>query len=168
MPFTLSDGNVKVTALTTKPADVAAVTTTELTAGTDIQDYVLKSDFRLSPIASDTVTDTPLGQAGTATSFGPSNYEGTVTIFRDLDASTGLPVTAGEDVWDLFKEKGTQLWLVLREGPSSDTAWASGQEYEIYEVLTDTPQHPTDRAGYVKRTVTLGVQNASLYNTVAV
>lgn len=166
MPFTLADGNLKVTALQTAPADLDAITLTELTAGVDIEDYVLKSDFRLSPTASDTVPDTPLGSAGNSTAFGASNYEGSVSPFRDLDES-GQPATSGEEVWNLFKEKGTNLTLVLREGPDSDTAWAEGDEYEAYQVITDTPQHPTDRAGYIKRTVVLGVNAAALYKTVA-
>jgi len=166
MPFTLADGNRKVTALQTPPADLDAITLTELQAGIDIQDDVLKSDFRLSPTASDTVPDTPLGSAGNSTAFGASNYEGSVSPFRNLD-ETGQPETAGEEVWDLFKEKGTNLTLVLRDGPDSDTEWAEGDEYEAYSVITDTPQHPSDTAGYIKRTVVLGVNGAALYKKVA-
>lgn len=165
MPFSLADGHLKVTALLTEPANIDNITLAELTAGVDIQDFVLKSDFRLSPVASDTVPDTPLSAEGNSTVFGASNYEGTVTVFRDLDES-GRPLADGEEVWNIFKAKGTHVTLVLREGPDSDVAWASGDEYEAYKVVTDTPQHPTDRAGYVKRTVALGVNDAALYKTV--
>jgi len=166
MPFTLADGNRKVTALQTPPADLEAITLTELQDGIDIQDYVLKSDFRLSPTASDTVPDTPLGSAGNSTAFGASNYEGSCTPFRDLDEN-GQPVTDGEEVWNLFKEKGTHLTLVLRDGPDADTDWDADDEYEAYSVITDTPQHPSDTAGYIKRTVVLVVNGAALYKTVS-
>lgn len=166
MPLTLADGKLKVTALTVPPADINNITLAELTAGIDIQDYVLKSTYRLSPTEDDTVPDTPLGTEGNAVAFGPSNYEGTVSPFRYLD-ETGRPEVDGEEVWNLFREKGSQLVLVEREGPDPDEAWAAADEYEAYQVLTGTPRKPSDRTGYIKRDVTLGIQKAALFKKVA-
>lgn len=89
--------------------------------------------------------------------FGASNYEGTVTPFRYLNPA-GLADEANDIAWDLLKEKGTTLWLLEREGPKFDAAFAVGQEYDLYEVVTDEPQKPGDRTGFIKRVVPLGVQ----------
>lgn len=168
MPFSAADNSEKVTVLQTEPADLAALTLTELTAGVEIQDYVLKSDFRLSPTASTTHNDTPLGAKGTWVNFAESNAEGTVTVIRDLD-ETGRPVVDGDGaaVFDLFKTKGTHMWVVIRKGPTPDTAWAAGDEYSVYEVTTDEPQEPTDRAGWQKVVVPLGVREFVRFATVA-
>lgn len=159
--LTLADGRQRVVAMTTKPANPLAVTLTEITAGTRLEDRVLKSDFRLSPVASDTVGDARLSASGNAVTFGASNYEGNLTVFRELDA-TGKADPTEDVAWDLLNTKGARLWVLVSEGPTADTAFASGDEYDLFEVVLDNPQVPTDRAGYIKRTVPLGVQDAWL------
>jgi hypothetical protein len=166
MPKTLADGRTKLVALSTKPANPTAPTVTELTSGTDLSCQVLKSDYRLSAVASDTVSDTELCAEGNAVTYGASNYEGTVTPFWYLD-DQGQPDATENDPWDLLREKGTNLWLVEREGPKYDVPFAAGDEVEVYEVVTDNPQKPSDRTGYIKRTVPLGVQRAWLDAIVA-
>lgn len=161
MPKTLADARTRLTILITKPANLAQPKLTELNhaSAIDASCKVLKSDFRLSPTASDTVADTELCTDGNAVTFGSSNYEGTVTPFWYLDA-TGKSVALEDTVYQALKVKGTTLWFVLREGPKYDAAWAVGDAVEVYEVVTDNPQKPSDRAGYIKRVVPLGVQQA--------
>jgi len=169
MPKTLADGRIKLTALTVKPADLKAIKTSELTdpdTATDLSCRVLKSDFRLSPTASDTVADQELCQEGNATTWGASNFEGSATPFRYLDG-TGKADPDNDVAWDLLKEKGTELWLVKRVGPKYDVAWATGDTYEVYHVITDNPQDPSDMTGYIKKVVPLGVQDAELNGVVA-
>ena len=168
MPFTAADGREKVTALTTKPADLEAVTATEANAGTDIHWHVAKSDFRLSATGSATHNDTPLGAVGLAVNFAESNAEGTLTVFRDLD-ETGKPVASSESetTFNMVKEKGTELWILVRKGPDADDPWAAADEYSIWHVRTDEPQNPTDRTGYIKYTVPLGVQNFYQFQAIA-
>ena len=166
MPKTLADAHTRLAILTTKPTNLAAIPVAALTAGIDASCRILKSDYRLSPTASDTVPDTELCSEGNAVTYGASNYEGSVTPFWYLDA-TGKSETAEDVVYQALKEKGTQLWFVEREGPRYDQAWAAGDKYEVYEVITDNPQKPSDRAGYIKRVVPLGVQRAELDGTVA-
>lgn len=158
MPLTLADGRHKVAVLTTKPADLSAITVTELTAGINAAPKINKPDYRLSPTASDTVPDQPLSQEGNATTFGNSNFEGSITVLRFLD-DQGQPEVAEDELWDAMKEKGTRLWIVDREGPKEGTAWTTGDEYEVFEIITDLPQKPTDMVGYIKRPIPLGVQN---------
>ncbi|MBE7701268.1 hypothetical protein H9623_13285 [Oerskovia sp. Sa1BUA8] len=166
MPKTLADARTRLVALTTKPANPAAPTVTELTAGIDLSCRILKSDYRLSPVASDTVPDTELCSEGNAVTFGASNYEGSVTPFRYL-TEAGKADAANDIAWDTLKEKGTELWLYEREGPKYDAAWAAADEVDGYEVVTDNPQKPSDRAGFIKRVVPLGVQRAWLGGVVA-
>lgn len=166
MPLTLADARTKLTILNTAPADLSAITVAELGAGIEASCKVNKPDFRLSPTASDTVPDQPLCQEGNATTFGNSNYEGTMTVLRFLDA-TGKPETSEDEVWDAVKTKGSRVWLVKRVGPKWSVDWAAGDLYQVYEVVTDNPQDPTDMAGYIKSVVPLGVQDARLDGVVA-
>lgn len=166
MPKTLADARTRLAILTTKPTDLAAIPVAALTAGIDASCKILKSDYRLSPTASDTVPDTELCSEGNAVTYGASNYEGSVTPFWYLDED-GVSELTEDTVYQALKEKGTQLWFVEREGPRYDQAWAAGDKYEVYEVITDNPQKPSDRAGYIKRVVPLGVQRAVLDGTVA-
>ena len=166
MPKTLADARTRLAILTTKPTNLAAIPVAALTAGIDASCKILKSDYRLSPTASDTVPDTELCSEGNAVTYGASNYEGSVTPFWYLDED-GVSELTEDTVYQALKEKGTQLWFVEREGPRYDKAWAVGDKYEVYEVVTDNPQKPSDRAGYIKRVVPLGVQRAVLDGTVA-
>lgn len=159
MPKTLADGRIRFRILTTAPANPAAATAAEINAGLVAECRVLKSDFRLSAVASDSIGDTELCSEGNATAFGASNYEGNMTPFRYLDEA-GDADPAGDVVWEAVKEKGTTFWAVVSEGKPHSTDFATGDEYDLYEVITDTPQKPTDRSGYIKRVVPLGVQRA--------
>ena len=162
MPKPLADARTRLAILTTAPTGgVNAVTVTEATAGVDASCKVLKSDYRLSPVASDTVPDTELCSEGNAVTFGASNYEGSLTPFWYLDED-GKSATAEDTVYQALKEKGTALWLVERTGPRYDAPFAAGDVVDVYEVITDNPQKPTDLSGYIKRTVPLGVQRAAL------
>lgn len=166
MPKTLADARTRLAILTTKPADPTQPTLTELTAGIEASCKILKSDYRLSPTASDTVPDAELCAEGNAVTFGASNYEGSITPFWYLD-DTGKSDVAEDAVYQATKEKGTSLWLVEREGPRYDQPWAADDAVEVYEVITDNPQKPSDRSGYIKRVVPLGVQRAYLGAVVA-
>ncbi len=161
MPKTLADARIKLVALTTAPADPANPTATELNAGVDLSCRILKSDYRLSATASDTIADTELCSEGNAVTYGASNYEGSVTPFRYLD-DDGKADVANDVAWETLKEKGTELWLYEREGPHYSVAFEAGDEVEGYYVVTDNPQKPTDRTGFIKRVVPLGVQRAWL------
>lgn len=166
MPKTLADARTRLTILTVRPANLRSITLAELTAGIDASCRILKSDYRLSPTGSDTVPDTELCSEGNAVTFGASNYEGTVTAFWYLDED-GKSETLEDVVYQALKLKGTELWFVEREGPRYEEEWAAADPYEVYEVVTDNPQKPSDRGGFIKRTSPLGVQRAVLDGVVA-
>ena len=159
MPKTLADGRLRLRILTTAPADPEAVTATEANAGIKAECRINKSDFRLSATASDTVDDTELCADSNAVTYGASNYEASMTPFRYIQAD-GTPDATGDEVWAAVQAKGTTLWLLYSEGKRHTEDFAVGDEYELYEVITDKAQKPGDTAGFIKRVVPMGVQRA--------
>lgn len=163
MPKTIADEHVALVAFDSPPADPAAITAAEWNAATPLQCNIM--DYRLSPTDPDTVSQSELCRGSNAQVPTRSNYEGSITVFRYLDTD-GKPDT-DDAVYDLFREKGTTLYLADREGPEQDADGAAGQEYSYFEVLTGDPKKPTDRGGYVRREVTLYVQRAELDKEIA-
>lgn len=164
---TLADKRIKMAVLTVKPADLAAITVTELTAGIDASCLVAASNTRFSPSASETINDPAICEGANTPVYGASNYEGSLAPFWYLDAATGKYTAADNTLYEAVREKGSRVWVVLREGPEWDVAWAAGDEYEVYEVISDNPQRPTEAAGYIKRIVPVAVQAAELSGVVA-
>lgn len=157
MPKSLFEGNIRLGALSVAPAVGEAITVAELTAGVNLSPAVMRTGYRLSPTGSDTLNEASLEDSGNGTVFGSSNYEANLTLFRYLDAA-GKSDAAQDVAYNLFTEKGIFLWLVERIGPPSKQAWAAGDEYRMFPVITDDPQQPTDLTGYVKFVQPLGVQ----------
>mgnify|MGYP003557025868 FL=1 len=160
MPKSLADGKIRFRILTTMPANIDAIEVGEVNAGIIAECKVLKSDFRLSATGSDTIADTELCSEGNSQAWGASNYEGSMTPFRYLDED-GDPVVLEDAVWEAVKEKGTEFCAVISEGKPHSTPFVVGDEYDAYIVLTDNPQKPTDRGGYIKRVAPPGVPRAA-------
>jgi hypothetical protein len=158
MPKLISDERVALMALPEPPADPKNITVAEWEAGVPLQCRIM--DYRLSATASDTVPSGELCAGNNAQAPGRSNYEGNVTVMRYLTAA-GLADPTNDIAWTTFKDKGTTLHLVDREGPEHDAAGAAGQEYSYYEVVTDNPTKPTERAGFIRREIVLLVQRAA-------
>ena len=167
---TLADGRIALVALTTKPVNLSAPTLAEITAGKHLECQIMKSDYKLGSTGSSTVPEQEMCKKGEGNAPGPASFEGVLTVFRYLDPATGKPAAGGEDdyAWKMLKTAGTPLWLVEREGPEADVAFASGDEVAVYEVLTGHRTKPDDRfSGYIKRTVAMFVQDADEDATVA-
>ena len=157
MPKTIADERIRLVLLADAPADPKAITIAELADAVELTYRVLASDFRLSATASDTVSEPALGEGGNSSAPGKSNYEGTLTPFRYL-TTAGLSDVTNDVAYTALKEKGTELHLVKRIGPLADAAWAVAQPYEYFHAVTDNPQDPSERSGYVKKVVPLMVQ----------
>lgn len=167
MPKSLADGRPKLTILATKPADPAAPTITELTAGIEASCRILSSDYALGPADSDKVPEKELCKEGNANAIGASNYEGSLTPFRYF-TEDGASDAEGDEVFQALKTKGTLIWLVERETSKKSTEdWMAADEISVYEAITDNPQKPSDQAGYIKRVVKLEIQAAWLNGAVA-
>lgn len=168
MPKSLSAGHIKVAVLTTEPSNVLAPTTTELNAGIDASCRILSSDFAWGATDSDKVAEQALCDENNVNAFGSSNYTTAMSIWRYFNAGTGVADPTEDALWTAVKVKGTNLWIYVREtGKKSTVAWASADEiYLGGKVLTDTPQTPSDRGGFIKRRVPLEPQ--SMYPDIAV
>lgn len=168
-PKTLADAKIRLVYLTTVK-DMKAPTLEELNAGLDLSCRVLKSDFRLSATDSETVDDqAALCDESNPTVLGPSNFEGLATVFRYFDQENkGRHDVAGDKAFQALKNKGTGGYMVVREtGKRYDEAWEAGDEIDVFEILTDTPQKPSDAGGFIRRTVPLNPQRAELGTSVA-
>lgn len=165
MPRSLADGHTKFTILTTKPANPAAPTVTELAAGIDASCRILMSDFTWSAADSDTVDEKALCDTGNASGLGASNWEGSITPFRYFTAG-GAADPVEDAVFAAIKAKGTTLWCYARETSKLSTdVWAAGDEiYLGGEVTTDTPKKP-ESTGYIKRPTRLLFQKG--YDNIA-
>ena len=161
MPRTLADGRLRLFAMTVKPVNPAAVKVTEVTAGKNIACAVLKADYRLSATDDDAVGEATICDTGNATLPGNSNYEGKLTVVRYINETTGLAdASPADDAWTLFGTKGARLWVWESEGKLQTSVPATGDPYDMYEVVCATAKKPSDRTGYIKREITLHVQQA--------
>lgn len=159
MPKTIADEHIALVEFAAPPADIEAITEEEWNAAEPLQCRIM--DFRLSPVASDTVQQSELCEGNNAQVPTKSNYEGSITIFRYLDAD-GIPDPVNDVAFDSFRLKGTTHYLGVRQGPEHDAAAADGQEYSYFEAIQDHPTEPTDRGGFIRKEVVLLVQKAAL------
>ena len=172
MPKSLADGRTKVAILSQKPADPLAPTITELKAGIDASCRLNAADFNVGPTDSETIDEKELCVEGNATALGPSNATIEFTPFRYFNLETGkAEETSGDDIGDAVfqatKNKGSRLWMVIRETSKKSTEeWAAGDEVDVYEFITDNPQN-VDRTGYIKRKVMGAFQEMWLGGEVA-
>lgn len=149
---TLMDGRLKVTILTTKPADPAAPTIAELEAGIDATCDLAKAGTRFSATASDTISDARLCDEANTNALGASNFEVAMAVFWLLGTDGAYEAT-DNPTFEAVKVKGSTVWPVLREGPKATEDWASGDLGETWEFVSDNPQRPTETSGYIKRVV---------------
>lgn len=171
---TLADGRTRVDVTLTMPTgydigdptEPLEISLTDLTGLIDATCQINKPDYRLSATGSDTVPDQPLCRSGNAVSFGASNYEGTITVLRELDEA-GLVDPAKDTLYTAIGEKGVLAYYIERIGPKATVPLAVGHEGWIYEAVSDEPQEPSDRAGYVKNVIPLGVQSRRRFKVVA-
>lgn len=161
MPRSLAEGHTKIAILTAKPANLAAPTVAELNAGIDASCRILASDFTFGAAASNSVDDKALCSTNNAKTFGASNYEAGLTLFRYFDATTKNAHATEDSLFTALKTKGVTFWVYARETAKLSTdAWA--QSDEIYlgaEVINDVPQ-TVEKTGFVKRRIPMEVQLA--------
>ena len=163
----LADGHTKLAVLATAPADPEAITLAELEAGLDASCRIAKNGYSLGPTASETFADPALCEDVNSTTWGASNFEANIPVFRYFDDTTQLVDTAGDEVYQALKTKGTEVWLAERESLKKSTEpWQAGDTVNVYRVLLDNPLKPSDRTGYIKSTIAPAVQEGHLDVTV--
>lgn len=147
----LMGGKTKICVLIAKPADLKAITLTELTAGLDAASDLARNGTRFSATASETITDARVSDKGNPSVYGASNSEGAMAVFWEL--VDGKYAAAANPVYEAVRNKGTVVWVVQRTDQDETAPWAASDEYAVYEWLTDTPQDPTETAGWLKMIV---------------
>lgn len=143
MPRSLASEGIKFTILTTKPADPAAPTATELNAGIDASCKVSRENFSWTPADSDTVDDPELCSTSKAVAPSYDNYNLSMQVYRYWLDEGGVDPTA-DALFAAIKDKGTTLWGYTRHTaqPYSDD-WAAGDPIDLgAEFWTDWPQDP--------------------------
>lgn len=152
----LADEHVKLSILTTKPADPAAPTAAELNAGIDASCLVLADDFTWTAADSERVGERALCEGSASESPGVGNYTIGLTAWRYYDEATGAIDPSADELFAALKEKGTTAWgYVRRSGKEHTEAWAAADEIPLGgEFVTDTPQVP-DGGGFIKYRIPL-------------
>lgn len=152
---TLADGHTKVAILTTAPANLAAPTVAELTAGIDASAKILVSDFTFSATDSDKVAERSLVDINNVNAIAASNFQAAFSIWRYFNSSTGVADPTDDALWTAVKTKGSTLYIYARRtGKLATAAWASGDEiYQGGSVITDNPQLLSDLGGFLKHRI---------------
>lgn len=133
-------------------ANAAAPTTTELNLGVDLT-CIMVSTYEVRADASDTTNERAVCETANVVAPTIQNYMGNLALFRQLDATTGVPET--DDPINTF-EYGALGWFVRRLGKPYTTAWTAADQVEVYKFMSDTPQIQGGTGeGYLKATVPL-------------
>jgi hypothetical protein len=167
----LAAGRTKFTILTTEPADPENPTATELNAGIQADEFIMKNDFLWGATDSEKIDEPTLRQKNKSNALGEGNYQGGATFFRYWKTAGGADTgTGGEDLaFQAVKAKGTTLWGYARHtDKDAEEPWAATDEiYLGAEFTTDEPQRPSDVAGYTKWRVPFEIQEAYPWIAVA-
>lgn len=158
----LSAGHKKFIILTERPVDPKHPTVTELKAGIDASCRVKGSGFKYGPDKSEEVDSDLLCEDTKSKAWGQSNYVLEFDPYRWFNAETGkAEVGTGADIADavfqLVKEKGTQLYYYVRNtSKKSKEDIAEGDEVCYLAGQNDWPT-PDDGDGYISYRVAVNV-----------
>lgn len=118
----LNDGNIRLTYVPTI-ADIAAPTTTELEAGVDLECLVTADGLAIS-VDEEVVSVPKLCETSNSQDPGRATYGVTLTLARQEDEADDIG-------WTTLK-RGTSGYLVMRYGIAHDTAWAAGDNVQVF------------------------------------
>lgn len=133
-------------------ASVAAPTTVELTAGTDVT-CLMVSTYEVRADGSETTNERAVCETANVVAPTIQNYMGNLILFRQFDDTTGAAEV--DDALNIF-EYASIGWFVRRLGQPYTTAFAATDVVEVYKFMSDTPQIQGGTGeGYLKATVPL-------------
>lgn len=165
MPKFLADGKDKLALLPSRPTDIEDILVTEATAGTDISATVL-APLTLGPSGSDTIDERDLTAVGNGVTFGPSNFEGSITLFRYYNSTTEQPDGSEDANWTTLKTKGTTVRCLHRKSAKASTdAFADNDEVRYTEWTTDDPIDESGE-GYIKFRIPLAYAGTASLDTI--
>jgi hypothetical protein len=122
------DGNTRVS-FVTSIASIAAPTTTELNAGTSLENYITPNGLQIK--ASTAPVDTS-NLASTFSTQGVGRRSFAITVEFKRQTPTDV-------AYNLLPYKTSGFLAVRRTGPAA-AAWASTQVIEVYPVTTGEPE----------------------------
>ncbi|MEU5156748.1 hypothetical protein [Glycomyces sp. NPDC021274] len=160
MPRLVDQG---VTRLTWVPgvdgiATITAPTLAELAAGRDLT-CLMVSTYEVRMDASDTTSERAVCETANVDAPTMQNYMGRFELFREWDDA--LLAWETDDVlqWLDYKDVG---YFVRRLGFPRDTAYAAGQQVEVYKLMADEAQvNGGTGTGYLKATVPMLKQGSA-------
>ncbi|MGW4803005.1 phage tail tube protein [Kitasatospora sp. NPDC004272] len=120
----ISDGRTRV-AWVSSIANINAPTTTELNGGLDLTPRLTPDGLKMDPTTADVDTSS-LASTFDTTEVGRIKYDAELTLKRGS--------TTPEDLAYTTLVYGAHGYLVIRRGLTYATAWASGQQVEVYPV----------------------------------
>lgn len=135
-------------------ADVSAPTLLELndSAVWDLTCFMVTT-YEVRADASDTTNERAVCDVANVVTPTIQNYMGNLILFRDYNDDTN--VFTVDDVLTRMAYQSIG-WFVRRLGLSKDTAYADGQQVEVYKFMVDNPQMQGGTGeGYLKATVPL-------------
>ncbi len=138
----ISDGNTKV-AWVTSIANLNAPTASELTAGKDWTTRLTPDGLKTDPTTAEVDTSSLASTFETKVP-GRRSYACEITFKRGSTPTDDQPYTT--------LTYGVTGYLVVRRGIAYSTAWATGQQVEVYPVACGEPQNIAPTANEVLKT----------------
>jgi len=170
----MSKGRERITTTNTKPTGFDTgdgVLSVQLTAlnGTGCivaSDHLSREGSYIGAAASETFKDGALGSENDYTGFGASNLEGLFSVWRQYNEN-GQIDPAKDVLFTQIGEKGVEFYAYSRKGKKGEAAWAAGDEGYVYQCVSDEPQDPRDRNGFIKNDIALSVQKRRKFRVAA-
>lgn len=147
-----SDGYVRASFVPTI-ANTAAPTTSELNAGTALENYLTPDGLEISP-AESAVDQTVLSSTFDLETPGRLKFDIMLTGKKQKQGDT-------DTVHDALDSRATAGYLVVRRGKLATSAWAASDKVEVYPVTTGQMTYPLQAANEV------GTWAVKLFNTAA-
>jgi len=130
----------------------------------DAYRHIWFPDWKLGPTGSDKKDAKTLGTRGKAQIFTESNFDGNLTIVRQM--TDGVP-NADDKLFLLVAEKGIISYWLTRNGKFATVPLALGDKGYIYECMSDDPKEQEDEADVMKNNVPIVVLSRREYVIVA-
>lgn len=165
-PRVLAEQKKKIVLLSDYNGSINSIPLSDLEDAVELSCRAVASETRYSPTDSDTLAEPAVCEPANSQTLGASNAEGRLALFRYFDG--GEHDEEFDEAYQILKEKGTEVVIVIRDtGKDWDEDFEEGDEIEAYRVVTDHPQHPQDRTGYLKRIIPTPVQDFNVNATVS-
>lgn len=169
-PRTLADQNRKIVMIVDPVDNLEAIPADVLNEAIELSCRTTQADTRFAPSASETLSDPAVCEDSGASTFGASQYEATLGLFRFFDEENpGHGDPEGDQAYDALKRKGTEVVIVERHTNLRwDAPFEGGQEYRAFRVQADNWVPAAEQhTGYIKGTFPMAVQAAALNGVVA-